>query len=772
MARKSSYKSLEGFSNRNVRRSAMIEQLPVYEAPSLDLSNLSETISPNDKLGKKSGKFESFTILWLILGHALVLFDLIFATILTGVIIEWRGELILGVLAIAGCCYWKYYLSQKAHLNETIVWLNGQVEQLSDKTWELREGEERYRSLVEAFGDSVMHRNNAGIITFANGSFASIFDKLPTELVGTRFEPQSLVGGGDFPPLEQQGIVHEICVDSKHGKRWYSWLDVPIRDAGSGNPAIRSIVRDVTQHKDTELALRDASEKAETASRAKTRFLANVSHEMRTPLSGILGMSDLLSDTELTPNQNTYNEAIHTSGAALLTLIEDILDITRIEANKFEMRRDEINLAQQVEHVAELLSVRAHSKGIGLSTYISGDIPDRVDVDAGRLRQVLINLMGNAVKFTEHGEVCLRVSLAEKSSAIRFEVEDTGPGISTEDKQRIFDEFVQIDDENTRQYGGAGLGLAISQAIVREMGGEISIESDSKTGTVFSFELDLEIQPIQGGQSKTLKGCSVTIISGSKLESDALAQTIIDAGGDSANSQNPDYILVDAATSTDPIQALGKIKAQSPENTRSVIMLTPEKRGDLQSCLDNGFDAYLIKPVRGNSLLKILSGESAGQEIRSPDAPLKNQQEASIIRNDATRILLAEDNDINALLAKSVLEKDGHFVCHVVNGQLAVTEFQQSAEAGKPYDLILMDLHMPVMDGLDAISHISLYEQEYGLTAVRKIILSADEQSETRIEAERAGADDYLSKPFKPARLMEIARECSVAKISGLPAAK
>lgn len=768
MARKSSYKSLEGFSDRRDRRSAMIEQLPVHEAPSLDFSGPSSVENSNNNTKNTGNLTES----WLIAGHALVLFALTIVANFTIIDTIWRGGAIFGSLVIAGCFYWKYHLLQNVHLRETIARLDGQVEQLSDKTWELREGEERYRSLVEAFGDMVMHRYGDGTITFTNDSFASILGKTPDELIGTRFKPQSLVGNEKFPPLEQQGVVHEICIDSKKGKRWYSWLDVPIRDAVSGRPAIRSIVRDVTRHKETEAALRDASEKAETASRAKTRFLANVSHEMRTPLNGILGMSDLLSDTELTPNQTTYNEAIHTSGAALLMLIEDILDITRIEANKFEMRRDEINLAQQVEHVAELLSVRAHSKGIGLSTYISSDIPDRVSVDAGRLRQVLINLLGNAVKFTEHGEVCLRVSLAKKKSAIRFEVEDTGPGISIEDKRRIFDEFVQIDDENTRKYGGAGLGLAISQAIIREMGGEISIESDGKTGTAFSFELDLEIQPNQGQQSKPLDDCSVLIISGSKLESAALAQTISDAGGEAGGGENLNYILVDAATSRDPVQSLEAIKTQSSKSTRSIILLTPENRGDLQSYLDNGFDAYLIKPIRGGSLLKILAGESSPQEIKSPDAPVKNQMGKPEIRDNATRILLAEDNDINALLAKSVLEKEGHFVCHVMNGQLAVTEFQKSIEAGLPYDLILMDFHMPVMDGLDAISHISQYERENGLSAVRKIILSADEQSQTRIEAEIAGADDYLSKPFKPARLMEIARECSVAGSSGLRAAK
>lgn len=768
MTRKSSYTSLEGFPDGNVRKSAMIEQLPVHEAPPLGVSPPFETELANAK-PDKTVKFAKF---WMVIGHGLVLLALTIAANFTGIGTEWRDALMFGSLAIAGGCYWKYHLLQKMLLKETIARLDGQVEQLSDKTWELREGEERYRSLVEAFGDSVMHRYGDGTITFTNDSFAGIFGKTSEELIGTKFEPQLLIGDGDFPPLDQQGIVHEICIDSKGGKRWYSWLDVPIRDAVSGRPAIRSIVRNVTQHKETELALRLASEKAETASRAKTRFLANVSHEMRTPLNGILGMSDLLSDTELSPNQNTFNEAIHTSGAALLTLIEDILDITRIEANKFEMRKDEINLAQQVEHVAELLSVRAHSKDIGLSTYISSDIPSRVNVDAGRLRQVLINLLGNAVKFTEHGEVCLRVLPVEKTSSIRFEVEDTGPGISIEDKQRIFDEFVQVDDENTRKYGGAGLGLAISQAIVREMGGEISIESDGKAGTVFSFELDLEIQPTKQKQSKPLDGCSVLIVSGSKLESASLAQIITDAGGNSSGSQKPDYILVDASTSNNPIQSLNEIKSQSSEHARSIILLTPERRGDLQSYLDNGFDGYLIKPVRRDSLLKILSSESTGQEIKSPDAPLKKQAEEPKTDDSATRILLAEDNDINALLAKSILEKEGHFVCHVVNGQLAVTEFQRSAEAGQSYDLILMDLHMPVMDGLDAISHILQYEQENGLSAVRKIILSADEQSETQLEAKKAGADDYLSKPFKPARLMEIARECSVAKPSDPRAAK
>ena len=751
----------------------MIAQLPEHAAPSLELKKLPELSEPAQKAEPKIRKNGSF---WLIGGHIALLCTFLATLTLTSVELTVVWGLMAGLLAVSGYCYWQYFHQKLNRMRSIVLRLSEHVEQLSDKAWELREGEERHRSLVEAFGDSVMHRSADDTIIFTNDSFANIFSKPAEKLIGTKFNPQSLGMAENFPPRDQQGVVHEIGISLASGKRWYSWFDVPIRDATTGLPAIRSIVRDVTEHKKTELALMQARQKAETASNAKTRFLANVSHEMRTPLNGILGMSDLLRDTKLSPDQCTYNEAIHTSGAALLTLIEDILDITRIEANNFEWRRDEIDLAQQVEHVAELLSVRAHSKNIGLSTYISNQIPDRVIVDDGRMRQVLINLLGNAVKFTESGEVCLRVmpvgDITSKSRAkIRFEIEDTGPGISGEDKERVFGEFVQVDDENTRKHGGAGLGLAISQAIIGEMGGKIIVESDGSSGTVFSFELDLEIAAPLKPHPKPLADRHILMVSGSKHENAALAKTIEDAGGvvakGAASEPNYNCILMDFTTTDDPVRELAEIKSNSPALSRAVILVPPEKRKNLQSYMDNGFDAFLIKPVRGDSLRKILSHDPVEQEIILPIASPKKKSP----NNTAALVLLAEDNEINALLAKSILKKDGHQVCHVANGRLAVSEFEKAATEGRPFDLVLMDLHMPVMDGLDAISHISKFEQKTQMRPVRKIILSADEQSQTLLDAKIVGADDYLTKPFNPAKLIEIARE-QAGSFSHPPAAK
>jgi len=786
-------------AQKRADRRAMIAKLPPHDAPALDYA-MSADIPGNSALvsnltdAKQSKDPEK---LWLIIGFTAFLAGLL---VLISTLAVWEnGSWLLwpGITLIIGsiAAFSKFHQQEVSTLTSERSQLGERLEELEDQAWELRESEERYRSLAEAFGDLVMHRTSDGIVTFANAAFANAFGKKIEDIVGSSFDAEIFDFGGVFSSIDNTGRVNELCIETENGKKWYSWLDLPFRDDATGKSAIRSIARDVTQHKLTEIALRKASENALSASRAKSRFLANVSHEMRTPLNGILGMSDLLSDSELTPDQTNYNRAVHTSGAALLSLVEDILDITRIEANHFEIRNEKFSLDRLVENVCELLSVRAQAKGIVLSTYFSNRIPDWLMGDEGRLRQVLINLVGNAVKFTEKGEVILRVNRIEnqpgtedQSVSIRFEVEDTGPGLSELAAKQIFGEFVQVDEENTRKHGGAGLGLTISKGIISQMGSDIGVTSTLGSGSKFHFEVTFQVCVDAGEIAKhsreqidSLVGKNILIVSRTKFESDSLARSISDAGGVAqvTNQLGTAYsalscavaakrpynsVMLENSMSRNPVRSLEKLKAAGGGTLRSVVLLPPEDRRELEHYLDNGFDAFLIQPVRIKSLLHVMAGGI--EPVDSVDSDVVEETPKQETSQRSLKILLAEDNDINALLATSVLDKTGHNVARVENGRQAVAEFRNGLKSGNPYDLVLMDLQMPVMDGLEAVSRIRNQEKSGGHDPAYILILTADEQTKTRIEASEVGADGYLIKPFIPARLIELAREVASIKRS------
>ena len=686
----------------------------------------------------------------------------------------------IGFMAVAG--YHKFHIEQLADSKAKLAL---RLEQLEDQTWELRESEERYRSLSEAFGDLVVHRTPQGRVIFANDAFVEVFGCTRND----RFDRSDLQVGDPSDQASGDGLVQELCLKTNFGDRWYHWLDIPIRDDLAGQATIRSVARDVTEHKKTEIALRKASEKAQLASNAKSRFLGNVSHEMRTPLNGILGMSDLLSSTRLTPDQRTYNDAVRTSGAALLALVEDILDIAKIEANRFDLKKEKFCLDGLIENITELISVKAHAKGVGLSSYVSHSVPEMIVGDEGRLRQVLINLLGNAVKFTESGEVAIRVTTMGLSDSqhirLHFEVEDTGPGMSEADAGRIFGEFVQVDDENTRKHGGAGLGLSISQAIVQQMDGTIQIDSEPGKGSRFHFDLAFPCDGKgasdgSGTGHQQLSGKQVLLLSKSRLELETLALAIEDAGGTAIKYRNLkdayaalkemtrrgdpiDHVLLDGSVSRDPDVSLAKLRHHYRGKLHSTILLKPDERGKLSAHFDAGFDAFLIKPVRTKSLLNVLSGGTPKHSSAPALAPSLDPGTSDSRGNRSLHILLAEDNDINALLATSVLQKAGHRVTRAENGKRAVTEFRKHARNETRFDLILMDLHMPVMDGLDAVAKIRAYEKSKKIAAAKIIVLTADEQARTRQEAQLAGSDGYLTKPFVPARLIELTRDLADA---------
>ncbi|WP_187969341.1 PAS domain-containing hybrid sensor histidine kinase/response regulator [Aquibium microcysteis] len=658
---------------------------------------------------------------------------------------------------------------------ESVTRTREEIETLADRMWELHESEERFRGLIDALGDLVVHRDRDGRIVFANSVFADLFGRQPRELLGRTLSELGVdvgvVPDAAFADGEYLSST-DVAVHTSEGVRWFSWIELSVRDETTGTVSHRTIARDITARKRAESAMIAARERAEFASQAKSRFLATVSHEIRTPMNGIMGMAKLLADTDLTPEQRTYVGAVSTSANALLALIEDLLDFSKIEAGRFELEPQPMSPRELVENVVELMAARAYAKGIGLGCHIAPEVPALIEADPGRLRQVMLNLVGNAVKFTEEGGVLVRVSAGREDEAptLRFSVCDSGPGLSRADIGRIFREFEQADGTSTRRHGGAGLGLAISKRIVDAMGGRIIVESEVGRGSDFVFEMPLAKHPLPDTDRYfALRGRSVLIVSENAVEAEAMALTIRSHGGIASMARSAadaersmaepratfETVLIDAAIESPDGATLTMLRAACRRPFQSVILIAPTDRGRLFQFRNAGYPSFLARPVRGATMMRILT-DGRLELSQSPVVHrlgLKRQQS----RRPAPRglkILIAEDNEINALLARSVLEKMGHRVEHVPDGRSAV-EAVKAAKIEERPDLVLMDLHMPVMDGLDAIALIRKHEEEKGLPTLPIMVLSADSQESTRHTVLAHGATGFVTKPLDPQALAD-----------------
>jgi PAS domain S-box-containing protein len=658
---------------------------------------------------------------------------------------------------------------------ESVTRTREEIESLSDRMWELRESEERFRGLIDALGDLVVHRDRDGRIVHVNSVFADLFGRQPRELLG-RTLPELGVEVGVVPDAAFADGEYlsstDVAVHTSEGVRWFSWIELSVRAEGTGDVSHRTIARDITARKRAETALITARERAEFASQSKSRFLATVSHEIRTPMNGIMGMAKLLADTDLTPEQRTYVGAVSTSATALLALIEDLLDFSKIEAGRFDLEPQAMSPRELVENVVELMAARAFAKGIGLGCHIAPEVPALIEADPGRLRQVMLNLVGNAVKFTEEGGVLVRISAGrdDEAPSLRFSVCDSGPGLSRADIGRIFREFEQADGTSTRKHGGAGLGLAISKRIVDAMGGRIIVESEVGRGSEFIFEMPLAQHPVPDTDRYfALRGRAVLIVSENAVEAEAMALTIRSHGGSASVARSAadaeqsiadshsafEAILIDAALESSDGSTLSALRAASRGLFQPVILIAPTDRGRLFQFRNAGYPSFLARPVRGATLMRVLT-DGTLELSRSPVVHrlgVKRQHGRRPLAR-SLRILIAEDNEINALLARSVLQKMGHAVQHVPDGRSAVDAVTMAHVDARP-DLVLMDLHMPVMDGLDAIALIRKYEEEKGLPALPIMVLSADSQESTRHTVLAHGATGFVTKPLDPQALLE-----------------
>ncbi|PZO82376.1 MAG: hybrid sensor histidine kinase/response regulator [Mesorhizobium amorphae] len=640
-----------------------------------------------------------------------------------------------------------------------------QFDALADRVWELQESEERSRGLLDALGDLVVHRDRNGRILYANQVFADLLATEPRRLAGRRLEELGIrIGEMPDAAFNRTGDLSsaDVAVETTEGTRWFSWIEVSVRDAATGRVTRRAIAREITPRKRAEAALIAARERAEVASQAKSRFLATVSHEIRTPMNGILGMAKLLADTELSPEQRTYLNAVSTSAGSLVALIEDLLAFSKIEAGRFELEPQAMSPRELADGVAELMSARAYAKGIGIAAFVAPDVPQTVLADPGRVRQVLLNLVGNAVKFTEQGGIRLSVS-REGESALRFTVRDTGPGLKPQDRARVFEEFEQGDTTNTRAHGGTGLGLAISQGIVEAMGGVIGLDAPEPGGSCFFFTLPLAEPSAETGASPdALAGHRVVVLSRNATEARALAQTIEAHGGMAVVAPSPieaeeaalgaTALIVDAAIETREGELLRSLRARGFAQARALVAIAPDQRGTLPQFRASGYSGFLARPVRGATLLKTLASET-------PPAPQNDAEPARRRRRTPSRprtlrVLVAEDNEINALLVRSALSRAGHFVEVVDNGRAAAERL--TASEPHRFDCVLMDLHMPLMDGLDAVKMVRRHEDAGGHPPVPIVMLSADGQEATRHSAIALGASGFALKPLDPDALVRL----------------
>jgi PAS domain S-box-containing protein len=665
-------------------------------------------------------------------------------------------------------------------ISENAARNRAEIETLADRMWELQESEERFRGLIDALGDLVVHRDREGGIVYANKVFADLVGLDPRDLVGQTLAQLGvdvgIVPDAAFSDGECLSST-DVAIRSANGIRWFSWIELSVRDKTSDHVSHRAIARDITSRKRAETALINARERAEYASQAKSRFLATVSHEIRTPMNGIMGMAKLLADTELSPEQRTYVGAVSTSASALLALIEDLLDYSKIEAGRFDAEPQPMSPREITDNVVELLAAKAFAKDIGMGCHVAPDVPQMITADPGRVRQVLLNLLGNAIKFTDSGGVLLTVTRSGEGAGdmIRFSVADTGPGLQPDDTQRIFEEFEQADGSSTRTHGGAGLGLAISKRLVNSMGGTISVASQPGKGSDFAFEIPAA-GATEGPQMRgqVLAGRKVVLVSKNAVEAEAIAMTIRAHGGTvgvaataaqaAMLAEDCNALLVDAAIEKADGRVLKRLRQSGFPTADAITMIAPTDRGMLGEFRASGYSTFLARPVRGETLLRVLLASLAAPEaaVQVPDKPASAKVPRANNRLPGLAILVAEDNDINAMLARATLLKAGHRVDIVGNGKAAV-EAVTGGGRKRRYDVVLMDLHMPVMDGLDAIAAIRRYEEEVGVPPVPIMVLSADSQEKTRHAVLAHGASGFVTKPLDPEALVRTVEERAAA---------
>ncbi len=673
---------------------------------------------------------------------------------------------------------------------------------------QLRKSEEKFRSLFEDSKDAIYISTPDGKMVDINQAGVELFGyDSKKELLKSDIVKDLYVNPEERKKLKQQlesaGYVKdlEVALKMKDGNKIIVQITATVeRDDDGTIISYRGILRNVTDKKESEKRLKEymrelksaknkaekqakklnaqtielvqARESALEASRLKSEFVANMSHEIRTPLNGIIGMTGMLNDTQCTPEQNEYIDIIHKSSESLLTIVNNILDFSKIEAGKLSLECEEFDVRLVVEEALELLAHKAFEKGIEVGCLVYAEVPTRVKGDVGRLHQILTNLVGNAVKFTEEGEVIVRVSVErETDSKVRllFTVNDTGIGISEENRQKLFQPFTQADGSSTRKYGGTGLGLVIAKQLVEMMNGKIGVESEPGKGSTFWFSAEFEIQRKKPEPEliplEELDGLRVLTVDDNETNREIIHYQVTSWGMRNTKAKNAtealqflrqaveendpyDLIILDMQMpEMDGIQLARLIKANGEFPDVRIIMLTSIGHQMIENIKQAGIEKSLTKPVRQSELyncITVVLGKSLQLKEFQGSKTIQTFANKRKLKKDRMRILVVEDNPNNQKVAALMIRKLGHRPDIACNGKEAIDILKYIK-----YDMILMDCHMPEMDGFEATSEIRQREKEKKYDRALIVAMTANALQGDREKCIATGMNDYIAKPVR-----------------------
>ena len=646
-------------------------------------------------------------------------------------------------------------------------------------------------SLIDLF-ESRLHRHSAGM-TLLSAHYPAYFrslideeraivvhdaaqDPRTNEFSQTYLTPLN-IGAMLDAPIRQKGIVVGVLCAEHIGapRRW----NIQEEQVASSLATIATLAIDAAERREGEQALRDAKEAAEVANRAKSEFLANMSHEIRTPMNAIIGMADLLWETTLTAEQRKYLRIFRRAGGTLLTLINDILDLSKIESGHLELDSVDFDLNEVIDRALEMSAMRANEKSLELVCRIAPDVPSSLIGDPTRLIQIFVNLIGNALKFTDEGSVVVQVTNDQEArtpGAIQFSVRDTGIGIPTDQLAAIFARFTQVHRSSAKQYGGTGLGLAITKQLVELMNGRIWAESAVGKGSIFHGSVRLGVQPVHT-VSKTpvpinLSGTRTLVVDDHPVNRLILRETLAAQGALITEADNGaaaiqelrraseagapyTLLLLDASLpDMSGFQTVEQLKALSVENGLVTIMLTSDHwADDIARTYDLGLGGYLVKPIRRTDLLQTIGIALNRAKGPRPGASTESKEPAKSPAIHPLRLLLVEDSPDNQVLVSSYLKQTGHSFDIADNGAIGVEKFKSH-----PYDVVLMDIQMPVLDGYGATKAIREWERSRDLPPVPIIALTAYALKEETDKIFQAGCTTHITKPVKKTTLLEVLR--------------